>query len=207
MQTILRVDASSRASGSQSRTLGDYFESVWLNRNPRDRIVRRDLAADAIPHIGSQTIAGFYTPAEQHNGELRRATALSDRLIGELRSADILLLTTPIYNFSIPSALKAWIDQIVRIGHTFSFDGKSFAGLVTGKRAYVICAYGAGGYLGNGPLAAYDYLKPYLTLLLGFLGIQDVKFFAVEATTMDEATVTGNLNMAKQEIVGAVSSA
>jgi FMN-dependent NADH-azoreductase len=116
-------------------------------------------------------------------------------------------VTTPIYNFSVPSALKAWIDQIVRIGHTFSYDGKSFAGMVTGKRAYVICAYGAGGYLGNGPMAAYDYLKPYLTLLLNFLGIQEVRFFSVEATTMDEATVAVNLNTAKEEIVGVVSSA
>jgi FMN-dependent NADH-azoreductase len=207
MKTLLRIDASSRLNDSQSRTLGDYFESVWLNRHPGDRIVRRDLASDALPHISDQTIAGFYTPAEQLNRELRTATTLSDRLIGELRSADILLLTTPMYNFSVPSALKAWIDQIVRIGHTFSFDGKSFAGLVTGKHAYVICAYGAGGYLGNGPLAAYDFLKPYLTLLLNFLGIQDIEFLGVEATTMDEATVAENLRQARQEIVEVISAA
>jgi FMN-dependent NADH-azoreductase len=207
MKTVLRIDASSRSNGSQSRVLGDYFESVWLNRNPGDRVLRRDLAIDAAPHISSQTIAGFYTPAEQLTHELRNATAQSDLLIEELRSADVLLLTTPMYNFSVPSALKAWIDQIVRIGHTFSYDGKSFAGLVTGKRAYVICAYGAGGYLGNGPLAAYDFLKPYLMLLLNFLGIQEVKFFSVEATTQDETTVALNINKAKAEIVGVVSSA
>lgn len=207
MKTILRVDASSRTAGSQSRTLGDYFESTWVKRNSGDRFVHRDTAESRIPHITSQTITGFYTPEEKFSGELRSATALSDRLIGELRAADVLLLTVPIYNFSIPSALKAWIDQIVRIGHTFAYDGKNFTGLVTGKRAYVICAYGAGGYLGNGPLAGYDFLKPYLTLLLSFLGIQDIRFFAVEGTTMDETTVSANVDKVKQEIASAIAMA
>jgi FMN-dependent NADH-azoreductase len=207
MKTILRVDASSRTAGSQSRALGDYFENTWVKRNAADRFVHRDTAENPIPHIASQTIAGFYTPEEKFSRELRTATALSDRLIGELRAADILLLTVPIYNFSIPSALKAWIDQIVRIGHTFAYDGKNFTGLVTGKRAYVICAYGAGGYLGNGPLAGYDFLKPYLTLLLSFLGIQDIHFFAVEGTTLDEATVSANVDKVKQEIANAISAA
>lgn len=205
MQTILRVDASSRTKASQSRALGDYFESVWLQQKPGDQVVRRDAVENLIPHIASQTITGFYTPAEKFTGELRTATALSDRLIGELRAADVLLITVPIYNFSIPSALKAWIDQIVRIGHTFAYDGKSFTGLVTGKRAYIICAYGAGGYLGSGPLASYDFLKPYLTLILSFLGIQDIRFFAVEGTTLDEATVVANVDKVKQETASAIA--
>ncbi len=129
MKTILRVDASSRTAGSQSRALGDYFEHTWVKRNPSDRIVRRDVVENPIPHIASQTITGFYTPGEKFTDELRSATALSDRLVSELRAADILLLTVPIYNFSIPSALKAWIDHIVRIGHTFAYDGKNFTGV------------------------------------------------------------------------------
>ena len=76
---------------------------------------------------------------------------------------------------------------------------------VTGMRAYVICAYGAGGYLGNGPLASYDFLKPYLTLILSFLGIQDIRFFAVEGTTLDEATVVANADKVKQEIASAIA--
>ena len=204
MKTILRIDASSRATGSQSRALGDFFESAWLNRNRGDRFLRRDVAENPLPHISNQTIIGFYTPDDQLNSELRNATKLSDDLIEELHTADVLLLTVPIYNFSIPSALKAWIDQVVRIGRTFSFDGKTFSGLVTGKRAYVICAYGAGGYAGNGPLAAYDFLKPYLTQLLNFLGIQDIRFFTVEGTTMDPATVAAATDQVRHEIAGAI---
>ncbi len=207
MNTLLRVDASSRVTGSQSRALGDFFENAWLKRYPGDQIMRRDLASDVLPHISSQTITAFYTPGDQITGDLRGATALSDRLIAELRAADVLLLTTPIYNFSVPSALKAWIDQVSRIGHTFSYDGKSFAGLLTGKRAYVACAYGAAGYLGNGPLTAYDFLKPYLTVLLNFLGVQDVRFFGVEATALDKATVADNMTNAEAEILRVISVA
>lgn len=200
MGILLRIDSSSRTTASHSRALGDYFEKTWHARNPNDHMVRRDLVAEPVPHIVDQTILGYYTPAEQLTPELRAATALSDRLIAELQSADVLLLTVPMYNFSVPSALKAWIDQIVRIGHTFSYDGKNFAGLVKIKRAYVLCAYGAGGYTDGGPFSAYNLLEPYLKSLLGFLGILEVQFFAVQATTADPATVLTNMDLAKRKI-------
>ena len=205
MSTLLRIDSSSRTTTSHSRALGDYFEKTWHARNPNDRVVRRDLVSEPIPHIVDQTILGYYTPAEQLTPELRAATALSDRLIAELQSADVLLLTVPMYNFSVPSALKAWIDQIVRIGHTFSYDGKNFAGLVKIKRAYVLCAYGAGGYTDGGPFSAYNFLEPYLKSLLGFLGILEVQFFAVQATTADPATVATNLEVAQRKIDMAIA--
>ena len=205
MTTILRIDSSSRTTTSQSRALGDYFERAWHARNLGDHVVRRDLVTEPIPQIADRTIVGYYTPAEQLTPELRAATALSDRLIAELQSADILLLTVPMYNFSVPSALKAWIDQVVRIGHTFSYDGKNFAGLVKVKRAYVICAYGAGGYTDGGPFSAFNFLEPYLKSLLNFLGIFDVQFFAVQATTADAAMVATNTEMAKQKIDTAIA--
>lgn len=206
MNTILRVDASSRTMGSFSRDLGDYFEKVWLERNPEDWVVRRDVVAEPIEHIANQTIVGFYTPAEQFTDELRGATALSDRLIGELQKADMLLLTVPMYNFSVPSALKAWIDQIVRIERTFSYDGANFEGLVSSKSAYVFCAYGAGGYV-SGPLAAANFVKPYIEFLLNFMGIQNVRFFAVEATTGEDLTVAANAEEVKREIDETVAEA
>lgn len=205
MTTILRVDSSSRTTTSQSRALGDYFEKTWHARNPGARVVRRDLVTEPIPQIADQTIVGYYTPTEQLTAELRAATALSDRLIAELQSADILLLTVPMYNFSIPSALKAWIDQIVRIGRTFSYDGKNFSGLVKVKHAYVICAYGAEGYTGGGPFSTFNFLEPYLKSLLGFLGISDIQFFAVQATTTDSAMVAANMDIAKHQIVTAIA--
>lgn len=207
MTTILRLDSSSRTDGSKSRQLGDYFEKVWLSRYPADQVIKRDLIANPINHISDVTIAGFYTPPEQFTDELREATALSDELIKELFSADVLLLTVPMYNFSVPSALKAWIDHIVRIGHTFSYDGTNFAGLVTGKRVYIVSAYGAGGYLKNGPMSAYDFMGPYLTLLFNFLGIENIQIFGAEATTADEETVKANVLAAQQEIDQALAGA
>src|SRR5690348_3139865 len=91
MTTILRVDASSRAAGSVSRALGDHFERAWLDRNPGDRVIHRDVATEPIGHIAEETIAGFYAPADRFTDELRAATVLSDRLIAEVQSADVLL--------------------------------------------------------------------------------------------------------------------
>lgn len=200
MSNLLRIDASPRTSGSYSRDLGDYFEDLWRRQNPAGRVTRRDLAAQPVIHIAQSTVVGFYTPADQMTAELRNATAISDRLIAELQSTDALLLTTPIYNFTVPSGLKAWIDQVVRIGHTFSYDGQSFNGLVKADRAYVICAYGMGGYLDDGPSASVDFLKPYLSVLLHFLGISDVRFVGVEATAADAQTVAAGMLKARAGI-------
>jgi FMN-dependent NADH-azoreductase len=207
LNTILRIDASARATSSISRALGDYFEQTWLKHNPRDLVLRRDVVTEPIAHIADQTIAGFYSPADRLTDELRAATALSDRLIAELQEADVLLLTVPMYNFSVPSAFKAWIDHIVRIGHTFAYDGSAFAGLLTGRRAYVVTSHGVGGYRHGEPLAAADFLVPYLRFLLQFLGITDSRFFAVEGTTGDEFTVTAAIERAKRQIDAAVMAA
>lgn len=204
MTKVLRIDASARdvASGSISRTIGDRIEQGLLAK-PGTQFIRRDLAASPVPHIAVMTIAGFYTPSEQMNDALRTATALSDELIGEFKSADILLLTVPMYNFSIPSALKAWIDHVMRIGHTFAYDGTNFTGLMGGKKAYVAVSYGAGGYQAGQPFAVANFVEPYLRFLLGFMGISDVTFFSVEATTAGEDIVQAN----KQAALAAVDAA
>jgi FMN-dependent NADH-azoreductase len=205
MTTLLRIDSSSRFAGSHSRDLGDTLEAHWLHRYPGSTVVRRDLAANPVRHITDLTIAGFYTQVDQHSPDIQRDVVLSDDLIAELMAADALLVTAPIYNFSIPSALKAWIDHIVRINHTFSYDGAAFTGLVTGKPVYIACAYGASGYNG-GPLAAYDLLKNYLDLLFRFLGFTDVHFVTVEATTADPQTVAAHLAGARLLAASTIAS-
>ncbi|MGB5635059.1 MAG: NAD(P)H-dependent oxidoreductase [Waterburya sp.] len=205
MALILRIDSSSRVQDSHSRSLADYFHTAWLEKYPQDKFIVRDLIKNSCPHISDITIAGFYTPKEQHTEDMKKATALSDELIGELQSADILLLSVPMYNFSVPSALKAWIDQIVRIGDTFAYDGKNFTGLVTVKRAYIICAYGASGYTDDGAFSALNFLEPYLKNLFSFLGIPEIQIFNIQATTADEATVVGHTEQVEKEIDGAIS--
>lgn len=206
MPQLLRIDASSRLAGSHSRELADQFERAWRARGLGYEVVRRDLVATPIPQIEQLTIAGFYTQADQMTPELRLATALSDELIGEVLAADELLIATPMYNFTVPSALKAWIDQVVRIGKTFAFDGANFQGLVKARRAVVISAYGAGGYLKGGPFAAADYCGPYLKFLLNFLGIANVESIAVEATVGDAAALAAATSAAKGRIALAAAA-
>lgn len=185
MTRILRIDASSRTDDSHSRQLASRFLDRWLQTHPDDEVVVRDLVRYPVPHIADTTIAGFYTPAAQFSDDLKQATALSDELITELKAADLVLISTPMYNFALPSALKAWIDHVVRIGHTFSFSPESgFAGLLAGKRAVIATASGAA--FSNEAMQPMDFLTPYLRTLLGFLGFQKVDVIAVEGTTIDE---------------------
>jgi FMN-dependent NADH-azoreductase len=198
--TLLRIDTSARLQGSTTRQLADDIEARWRARHANGRVLRRDLAIEPVPHIAATTIQGYYTPAEQMTPVLREATALSDHLIDELKRAHTVLIAAPIYNFSIPSSLKAWIDQVVRINHTFAYEGGVFRGLVTQPRVVLALAYGAPGY--SGPMASFDHLRPYLVSLLNFIGITQVEVVAVEATTADAATVAGNLQAARRDIEG-----
>jgi FMN-dependent NADH-azoreductase len=205
MPTLLRIDSSSRRDGSHSRALADAFETAWSSRFPGATITRRDLAANPIGHIHETTIAGFYTPDEKLDAGLKGAVALSDELIEEVNAADTILIATPMYNFTVPSALKSWIDQIVRINRTFSYDGTNFTGLIKARRVVVVAAFGAGGY--GGALASADFVTPYLKFLFGFLGVSDVTVIPTEATTADAATVASNIDQAKTTIVKLVEAA
>jgi len=197
---LLRIDSSLRQTGSHSRDAGEHFGTHWKMVHGDGMTIKRDLVSAPVEHISQTTIEGFFTPPETITGELEEALKVSDELVHELQQADTLPLTAPIYNFTVPSALKAWIDHIVRIGVTFPFDGSEFQGLLKTRRAVVICSYGAGEYLECGRLASANFLQPYMTFLLFFLGIGNVEFVSIEATTSDEATVAKNVELAKNTI-------
>lgn len=199
MTHILRIDASSRIDDSHSRKYADLFMNSWLRAHPDDVLVVRDLVHSPLPHISNATIAGFYTPPELCSAEMKSATALSDDLIAELREADLLLISTPMYNFSLPSALKAWVDQIVRIGHTFSYSPeKGFSGLLSGKRAIIVAAYGVS--FSNESMRPMDFLTPYIKALLGFLGFESVEVIVLEGTSIDPAAFERSQAAAQAQI-------
>lgn len=202
---LLRIDSSARLHGSVSRRLADRIESAWQLANPNGDIRRRDLAQQSPPHIDQLTIEGFYAPDGAMSAEQRAATALSDELLTELKSSTTLLLSAPIYNFSVPSALKAWIDQIVRINHSFAYDGERFSGLLPGPHAVLALAYGAAGY--QGPLQVMDHLQPYLRQLLGFLGASRVDVISAEATSSGATTVEAALAAAEPRIAALFTEA
>lgn len=207
MTRLLRIDSSSRTTGSHSSQLADQAEAMWREANPQGRVVTRHLGSDPIPILSQETITGFFSPQETLTDDLQQATALSDQLIAELQTADTLLLAVPIYNFSVPAALKCWIDQITRIGHTFAYEDGEFRGLTKTQRAVVICAYGADGYLEGQPFEAANFLEPYLRFLLSFLGIEDVEMVSVQATTADEETVSSNLAQSAADLSRAMAGA
>ncbi|HFA49943.1 MAG TPA: FMN-dependent NADH-azoreductase [Bacteroidetes bacterium] len=186
MKKLLRIDASSRQKDSRSREVADYFQKKWEAGNPAGTVVLRDLVLSPLPHIKDATIQGFYTPTENFTPELVEATALSDQVINEMKSADDILISTPLYNFSIPSALKAYIDHLSRINKTFGMDAEgNFFGMLKNKKTYIVTSKGAV-YKGT-PIEALDMQEPYLKLILPFLGLEIADIFSVEGTTTDES--------------------
>ena len=207
MPTLLRVDASPRRAGSHSRLLGDHAEAAWRAAHPGGAVLHRDLAATPLPHVSETTIGAFFTPPDALGADQQAAIALSDQLVAELLAADTLLVTTPMYNFGMPSALKAWIDHIMRVGRTFSYDGTGFAGLAGGRDAILALAYGAAGYAEGGPFAAADFALPHLRFLLGFIGIDAVQAFAVEGTSGPADGAAASLARARDAIDTAFAQA
>jgi len=197
MKKLLRLDCSSRISGSHSRELADYFEKKWMAANSDGIVIRRDLAKQQLPHIQNNTIEGFYTPVEHMTPESKKATALSDELITELKSANEILINSPLYNLNTPSNLKAYLDQVVRIGHTFNINENGYYGLLENKMAYLITVKG-GAYKGT-PMEKYDFQKPYLQAILGHMGIKTQGLFSLEGTS-DSKIVEQNKHVVKNSI-------
>ena len=152
---------------------GSYdFVTAWQTKHPDGKIILRDLAEDNLPYVGIPWISGIFLPADKHTPEMRRALAVSDQLIAELFSADEILIGTPMYNFTVPANLKAWIDLVVRPRVTHSGPPER-KGLVTGKTCKIIIA--SGGTNDEGlPAAASDYETGYLKRILAFIGITEV---------------------------------
>ena len=190
MPSLLRIDSSPRGAGSHSKFIADTVQKQLLIKTTDLKNRQRDLSLQKIPSISQDTITGFFTPKENFTPELDDATSLSDQLISEVKETDTILISAPIYNFGVPSSLKAWIDQIVRVNETFSFDETGFAGLIREKKAILALSYGAQGYVGNGDLSSMNFFEPYLVTLLKFIGIEDIVVFRLEGTSvLDEESL------------------
>lgn len=171
--TILRIDSSARRDGSVSRDLADlYIDSVAETRSVR--VQARDVS-DGLPVINQDWIAATFTPELDRTADNRAALAQSDRLVEELERSELIVISTPIYNFGIPAALKLWVDQVARAGRTFHYTETGPVGLLSGKRVVILVASG-GTQVGSD----IDFATPYLRHMLGFLGITDVEIIAAD---------------------------
>lgn len=180
MKTLLRIDSSSRIEGSHSRELADHFQEEWLNLHRDGVVLSRDLTLQLVPHIEQLTIQGFYTSDEDHTAATREATALSDELISELEEADEVLISSPLYNLNVPSNLKAYFDQVVRVGRTFKVSEEGFVGLLASKKCHLITV--KGGVYKDSPLEGLDFQDPYLHSILGMMGMQIEGSYTLEGT-------------------------
>jgi FMN-dependent NADH-azoreductase len=178
MKKILHIISSPRTEASVSRKLGNAVMQKIKEKYPENVVKERDLARDHFPHLEESNINSFFTPADQRSPEQQLAVQLSDEVIAELHEADIIVVDTSMYNFSIPSQLKAWIDHISRAGHTFRYTEKGPEGLLKNKKLYI--AFSGGAVYSEGVFQAYDFNVPYIKALFNFFGVTDISVFRAE---------------------------
>jgi FMN-dependent NADH-azoreductase len=201
MKSLLVINSSAAREGSVSRTLVEEAVARLLETNPFAEVVRRDLGADPVPHLSVDTLSGVRgTPATAAE---KKARALSDELIEELRAADTIVIGAPMYNFGVTTSLRAWFDHVLRAGETFSYSEAGPKGLLGGKRVIVIES--RGGLYSEGPAQVIDFQEPYLRHLFGFVGITDVTFVRAEKIGYGPEARAAALANAKQQIAGLAS--
>jgi FMN-dependent NADH-azoreductase len=196
MSQILLVTTSARGADSYSTQVAQTLATKLQGTGAK--LVLRDLAREPLPHVGEDYVVGRMLEPGQRSPSQTAAVARSDELIAELFASDTIVIASPMYNFGVPSTLKAWIDHLARPGQTFSYGANGAAGLVTGKKLYLIEA--RGGVYSEGPMGAYNFQEPYLKTVLGFLGMTDVETIAVEGVAFGPETAEKALAAAKGKI-------
>ncbi|VVN41958.1 FMN-dependent NADH-azoreductase [Pseudomonas fluorescens] len=195
MSRVLIIESSARQQDSVSRQLTQTFISQWKTAHPNDQITVCDLAVNPVPHLDINLLGGWMKPAGERNdieqASLERSNLLTDELLG----ADVLVMAAPMYNFAIPSTLKAWLDHVLRAGVTFKYTDTGPQGLLSGKRAYVLTARG-GIYAGS----TADHQEPYLRQVMGFIGIHDVTFIHAEGMNLGGDFQEKGLNQANARL-------
>ena len=197
MKTLLQLNASLYAGEGQSSRLAARFVEGWRAANPGATVLLRDLAREPVPHLDAQRFGAFLAPADARDADQQAAVAYSDRLIDELKRADVIVIGLPMYNFGVPSMLKAYFDHVARAGVTFRYTESGPLGLLTGKRVYVFAARG-GRYAGTPSDTQTGYLRQFLR----FLGIEDVEFVYAEGLAIGEADKQTALAQARHAIDG-----
>src|SRR5436190_19481488 len=182
MKTILQINASIQSIGGESTKLAGLYAAGLLAAHPKAKLIVRDLAQEPVPHLDANRFGAFLTKPEERTEEQKAIVGYSDALIEELKQADAIVLGLPMYNFGVPSQLKAWFDHVARAGITFRYTATGPVGLLTGKKAYVLATRG-GRYNGSGS----DHETPFVRQFLSFLGITDVEFVYAEGLAMGDA--------------------
>ena len=194
---VLIISSSSRNRDSVTRDLTEELVQELRHQYGEIKVTERDVAASPLPTISEAWIEANFTKPEDRSASHRTALEQSDALVEELSAADVIILGVPIYNFSVPASLKAWIDLVARAGLTFRYTESGPVGLLEGKQAFVVVASG-GVPIGG----AMDFASPYIRHVLGFIGINQVEVIAAERLNVDS---DASKQQAQRQIVQAVS--
>jgi FMN-dependent NADH-azoreductase len=201
MHTLLAINTSPMTRTAVTRRLVEAFTSLWTTRFPGGRIIRRDLGVAPPPHPEEKALMAFSKPAQALTGEDRDALRLSDELVDEVVSADHIVIGSPMYNFTITSGLKAWIDLIGRPGRTFQYTETGPRGLLSGKQVFVLTA--RGGFYTDGSAEGHmDFQETFLRGYFRFLGIDQVHFVHAEGQGLDPDTARRNEAEAVRRLQG-----
>lgn len=201
MTTILHIDSGIFGADSVSNSLSGALVEALRESQPASTVVRRDLAAEPLPHLDATLAQSFFASPEERTGAVAEAGARSDAAVAELQSADVLVIGLPMYNFGVPSTFKAWFDHVARAGITFRYTASGPEGLLKGKSAYVVTARG-GLYAGTGN----DHQEPFVRQFLGFLGITDVQFVYAEGLKLSGEAAAEAIARARSHIVELASA-
>lgn len=195
MTTLLQIQSSLFSSDGHSTQLSNAFVSAWQRNHPDSQVKVRDLGLAPLPHLDAERVAAFFAPPESRTAAQQKLVELSDDLIAELQRSDIVVIGVPMYNFGIPSTLKAYFDHIARAGVTFRYTPDGPEGLLSDKKVYIFATRG-GQYAGT----ALDTQTVYVRDFLNFLGITDVEFIYAEGLNMNAATKQKALAEAKAQL-------
>jgi len=191
MSNVLFVTSSPRGRQSYSHRVARGIVDDLKIQRPDMQVVVRDLARQPLPHPSEDYASSRNMPADRRDQAAARALALSDAMVDEVAAADVVVIAAPMHNFGVPSALKAWIDHIVRPGRTFSYASQGPRGLMEGKKVVLVLA--RGGVYAAGPMQPFDFQEPYLRAVLGFIGMTDIEVVRLEGLALGDEAVQATL--------------
>lgn len=204
MKTLLVINSSARLTRSVTRQLAGRFTAAWLSHEPNTEIITRDVGLHPVPAINEAWIASAYSDPAHHSAEMRQSLASSDELVDEIFRADAIVVGAPMYNFGMPAQLKAWVDQIVRVGRTFNFNPAApenpYIPLVPSKPVVLITSKGVTGYDPGEHSAHLNFLEPHLETVLGLIGLIDVTSIRIASEESNDDYFRQSLSHAQRTI-------
>ncbi|MBL7716151.1 MAG: NAD(P)H-dependent oxidoreductase [Bdellovibrionales bacterium] len=183
MKTMLLIQCSPAGTHSLSRQITTDFLHAHKSRHGDRNLIIRDLVQNPPPHLSGEFVGAMFVPPNQRSPQMEQTLSLGAELAEEVKKADEIVISAPMYNRTVPSSLKAWIDHVVLPYETFSVGATGPAPLLKGKTLYLICA--TGGVYSTGPKVSEDFLTPYIKFIMGFMGIKDVRVVFIEGVAFD----------------------